>query len=311
MSINGVVCHRDGHGSLLPTSSIDLLDQGLQFGDLLFEGIRFSKAGVLDHQAHLDRMNRSAVKIGIPPPAPAAYNQSLAATIRASGLDEGYARVFLTRGNTGWGIANSSEQTKPSLVVVVGLLSLFRNPNAPKYQLGVICARTRRVPFSCIDATIKWGGVYLNNKTALREAVQAKADDAIMLTTENFISEATVANLFWVRDKSLMTPRADERTNCLPGITRRTIIELAKGSGIRVHEGYYYKKDLDLVDEMFLTGTGAGVKPVTHCDGVAIGRGQPGSITKALMAQYEELRVANATPLDRLLDEYPRGGDVL
>jgi branched-chain amino acid aminotransferase len=129
---------------------------------------------------------------------------------------------------------------------------------------------------------------YLNNVLAKNEARMAGADEAIMLTTEGFLSECTGDNLFLVRGGTVRTPPAS--AGILEGVTRRLVMELARKRGLEVREEAMIRHDLYVADECFATGTAAEVVPITKVDHRVVGDGKPGPITRQLMQDFVEYR---------------------
>ena len=125
---------------------------------------------------------------------------------------------------------------------------------------------------------------YLPNITAMHEAIEQGADEAIMLGVDGYVSEATVDNIFGVKKEVLFTPSLD--TNCLAGITREKIIAIGKEQGLKILEGRFLPQEFLDADEVFLTGTGAGIVPVVEIDGHKIGDGTRGKIAGFLYDEY-------------------------
>ena len=129
----------------------------------------------------------------------------------------------------------------------------------------------------------KTAGNYVNSTMAKMEALNSGYEEAIMLDGHGYVAEATGENIFIVREGELITPPT---TNALEGITRKSIIQIAKDSGIKVREELFTKDQLYISDECFLTGTAAEVTPIREVDNRQIGTGKPGPITKKLQAKY-------------------------
>jgi branched-chain amino acid aminotransferase len=136
---------------------------------------------------------------------------------------------------------------------------------------------------------------YLNNILAKIEANNAGVEEAVMLNAEGFVAECTADNLFVVKNGELFTPPLS--AGALYGITRRTVIELAQESGIKVSEPNLTRYDLFCADECFLCGTGAEIMPVIKIDGRVIGNGKPGIITRRLEEDYHALTKVSGEPI--------------
>jgi branched-chain amino acid aminotransferase len=131
----------------------------------------------------------------------------------------------------------------------------------------------------------KANGNYMNSMLALREALDAGAEEALLLDNEGYVAEGSGENIFLVRDGVLHTP---ELTSCLDGITRNTIFALAEDQGLKIVERRITRDEVYISDEAFFTGTAAEVLPIRELDGRQIGTGVRGPITTALQAAYFE-----------------------
>ena len=129
----------------------------------------------------------------------------------------------------------------------------------------------------------KANGNYMNSMLALQEALTGGADEALLLDPEGYVAEGSGENMFIVRDGVIYTP---ELTNCLDGITRKTIFALAKEHGIAVVEKRITRDEVLIADEAFFTGTAAEVTPIRELDSRPIGCGSRGPITEVLQSDY-------------------------
>jgi branched-chain amino acid aminotransferase len=136
---------------------------------------------------------------------------------------------------------------------------------------------------------------YLNNILAKIEANNAGVEEAVMLNAEGFVAECTADNLFIVKNGELLTPPLS--AGALYGITRQTVMELARQAGLRVSEPNLTRYDLFCADECFLTGTGAEIMPVIKIDGRVIGSGKPGIVTRQLVKDYHALTETSGDPI--------------
>jgi len=141
-----------------------------------------------------------------------------------------------------------------------------------------------RTSDSSIPARAKINGLYVNSAFAKTEALLSGYDEAIFLNSKGHVIEGTTENLFIIRDGCLITPPVSDEI--LEGITRKTIIEIAKDKGIECHERSILRSELYFAEEVFLTGTGARVAPVIEIDNYTIGSGQVGPISKLLQDSY-------------------------
>lgn len=266
----------------LQDASISVLDHCFLYGDGIFEGVRLINKKILFHKEHMDRLYNSASIVRIPMVTREEYERQLFAAVKASDLDSGYIRVVVTRGLGDLGI-NPAKCSNSKLVIIVANLQLYPEE---LYEKGIklIIARTKKVPVTSFDCRVKSCN-YINNVMATWELIDRNANEAIMTNEDGIVSEATVDNIFGIKNNTLFTPSLE--TNCLEGITRNKIIEIAKGQGLEVEEGRFTSRDFMFADEVFLTGTGAGIIPVTKIEHLTIGRGVIGEKTRKLRNEYE------------------------
>lgn len=272
----------DGEIFDLKDAKISVLDHCFLYGDGIFEGIRLINGKLLLHKEHMQRLYNSASIVRIPMIPKEQYGKQLFEAVKASGLKSGYIRVVVTRGIGDLGI-NPARCSNPRLVIIAATLKLYPEELYEK-GLKLIIARTRKIPYASFDCRVKSCN-YLNNIMATWEIADRKSDEAIMTDENGIASEATVDNIFGIKGSRLFTPSLD--TNCLEGVTRNKIIEIAKGQNMQVVEGRFTSRDFMLADEVFLTGTAAGIIPVTKIEEHVIGKGFIGEKTKSLRQEYE------------------------
>ena len=154
-----------------------------------------------------------------------------------------------------------------------------------------ITASTRVPPACCIDPQIKSLGRYVNNIQAKIEANRVGAGEALILNMEGNVAEATGDNIFLVVNGELLTPPTSQ--GALPGITRQTVMDIAKDTGICCRQSVITLYDVYNSDEVFLTGTAAEVIPMVTCDGRRIGDGAPGKITNDIISRFRKLTLTD------------------
>ncbi len=271
---------------------LSVYDHGLLYGDGVFEGLRVYGGRVFKMREHLARLYEGArvLCLGIPLGID-EMDDAVRRTVAASGINDGYVRLLVTRGVGSLGVNPRSCPT-PSVVIIADAIQLYPREC---YEQGIdlIVASTRRMPPSALDARVKSLN-YLNNVQARLEANRAGAHEALMLTTEGLVAECTGDNIFVVRDGALATPPT--HIGVLRGITRDTVLELASDMGIPWSERCMMPFDVYTADEVFLTGTAAEVVPVRSVDGRAVGASVPGPITARLVSAYREL-VSSQSPI--------------
>jgi branched-chain amino acid aminotransferase len=274
-------------------AKISVFDKAYLYGDGVFEGIRAYDGKVFKLDEHVDRLFEGAKAIMLEPP----YNKDevkkiILETCKANNVKDAYIRPVLSRGIGDLGL-NPFIAKKPSFVVIVDKLVMYPREIYEK-GMSIIVASTVRSSLNTLPPVVKSLN-YLNSILAKIEAVNAGVSEAVMLNENGFISECTGDNIFIVRKGVLITPPRE--AGILEGITRETVIEIAKKNGIPVEEKLFPKIDLYIADEAFLTGTGAEVVPVTSVDKRIIGNGEPGKITKFILEEYRKITRSEGTPI--------------
>ncbi|RLG01730.1 MAG: branched-chain amino acid aminotransferase [Thaumarchaeota archaeon] len=272
-------------GDFVPESEakISVLDHGFLYGDGVFEGIRAYKGVVFKLKEHVERLYDSAkfLKIEIPM-SKEELIEAILETVRKNGLKDCYIRVVVTRGVGDLGL-DPRKCGKPSVIIIAKPMG----PLLGKKAVSLIISSVRR---DGVDATNHQAKSlnYLNSILAKLEAINAGADDAVMLDNRGFVSEATGENIFIVKNGKILTP--PPTSGVLLGITRNCIIELAKKLGYEVVERELTPFELITADEVFLTGTAAEIVPVESVNGRKIGTRVPGPITERLIKEFEKLK---------------------
>ncbi|MBI2927672.1 MAG: branched-chain-amino-acid transaminase [Verrucomicrobia bacterium] len=274
-------------------AKISVFDHGLLYGDGVFEGIRAYNGRVFKLKEHIDRLFYSAKAILVTlPMSHAAITEAVLATCRRNGIRDGYIRLLVTRGVGTLGL-NPYKCKTPSVIVIADRIQLYP-PEFYEKGLTIITVPTTRNLHSALNPAIKSLN-YLNNILAKIEALNGGCEEAVMLNAEGYVSECTGDNIFIVKNGHLHTPPL--YAGALYGITRGVVMELAREAGLPVSETNSTRYDLFNADEFFLTGTGAEVIPVVKMDGRVIGSGQPGPITRDLVAKYKELTQRTGEPI--------------
>lgn len=298
-------------GRVIPVgeAKVSVFDHGLLYGDGVFEGIRSYNGRIFEREAHVRRLYNSAKAIRLEIPFPIEkVDAALDAALDANGLlhpdKDAYIRLVVTRGVGVLGIS-PLRTANPIVYVIASSIKMYSDEMYQKGMPTIISSVTRNHN-NAMPPRIKSLN-YLNNILAKLEAHAAGVGEAIMLNHLGNVAEATGDNVFIVRDGQLQTPPTS--AGILEGITRATVIRLAREAGIETVEKDLVRTDLYYCDEMFLTGTGAQVIPVTTIDGRPVGNGAVGPVTRHMMAAYEALvRSAPTEPAasDRLLAAEPR-----
>jgi branched-chain amino acid aminotransferase len=272
-------------------AKVSVFDHGLLYGDGVFEGIRLYDGNIFRLDEHLERLEYSAKAILLDLPlSRVELAMATCETCRLNGLRDAYIRLVVTRGVGDLGLApwNCS---KPSVFIIASRISLYP---AEYYQdgLAIVTVPTRRINPAALPPTIKSLN-YLNNILGKIEAKQFGALEAIMLNDQGYVAECTADNIFIVHKGEVITPASSQ--GALNGITRGTILDIAKEVNVPVREANMTRYDVWCADECFLTGTGAEVIPVTKLDGRIIGSGKPGPVTQKILESFRRRVRAEGT----------------
>ena len=282
-------------GEFLPKAEakVSVFDHGLLYGDGVFEGIRSYNGRVFKLDEHLERLYDSAKSIMLEIPISIeTMEETVLETLRRNNLREAYIRLIVTRGVGDLGL-DPDKCPKPTIIIIADKIVLYPQ----KYYeegLEIVTASVRRNYAEAINPRIKSLN-YLNNILAKIEGKQAGTEEVLMLNAEGYVVECTGDNVFWIKNGTLVTPPV--HMGILEGVTRNSVIDLAREAGIRVEERVFTRHDLYIADECFLTGTAAEVIPVVKIDRRAVGDGQPGKITQRLIAAFRQLANSTGTPI--------------
>ncbi|MBC8095720.1 MAG: branched-chain-amino-acid transaminase [Akkermansiaceae bacterium] len=274
-------------------AKVSVFDHGLLYGDGIFEGIRAYNGRVFRLKEHIDRLFYSAKAILLTIPiSHAELMKAVVESCRANNLREGYIRLLVTRGVGTLGL-NPNRCKNPSVIVIADKIQLYPEE---LYERGmeIVTVPTVRNLHSAVNPAIKSLN-YLNNILAKIEANNAGCEEAVMLNADGYVAECTGDNIFIVKEGKLLTPPLS--AGALYGITRATVIELAKKLGVEVSEPNLTRYDLFNADECFLTGTGAEIVPVVKIDARVIGDGKPGKLTRQLVTDYHALTKVSGEPI--------------
>jgi branched-chain amino acid aminotransferase len=266
-------------------AKVSVYDHGLLYGDGVFEGIRIYDGKVFRLREHVDRLYDSARHIYLDIPlSREQMTEAITSTVQANAKRNGYIRAIVTRGAGSLGL-DVRKTTDPQVVIIVDDISLYP-PELYDNGLEIITAATIRNHPNALNPRIKSLN-YLNNIMAKIEGMRGGCLEALMLNHKGEVAECTGDNVFLVKRGVLQTPPLD--AGILEGVTRNTVIELARAADIPVQETALTRHDVYAADECFLTGTAAEVIPVVKCDGRPIGSGKPGPVTRQLRERFHQL----------------------
>ncbi len=268
----------------LKSARISPLDHGFLYGDGVFETVLSYEGKPFKLACHLERLVQSCRRIGLSIPKSAEKFPTIVDKILARNkIKEGMIRMAITRGPGPVGL-------DPGLCPVPTLLIMafpFIPPPESLYAKGIALkvVKTVRNIAEAIPSEIKSSN-FLNNILAKMEATQGGADEGIFLNQKGDVAEGTISNIFYVNRNRLTTPSL--KAGILDGVTRNTVIEIAKKKGIPVEETLFRPKSLLAAEECFVTSTGYEIMPATKINGKKIGTGLPGPLTKKIMALFRK-----------------------
>ena len=278
---------RDGQiwfdGRLVPwrDARVHVLTHALHYASAVFEGVRCYGGRVFELSQHSQRLIDSAQLLGFELPyTRAQLDAAVNATVAANGLTDCYVRPIAWRGSEQMGVA--AQKTKPHVAIAVWEWGAYFGDEALAKGLRLNIAKWRRPAPYTAPTRSKAAGLYMICTLSKHAAADAGYDDALMLDWRGQVAEATGANIFFVRDGVLHTPTPD----CfLDGITRRTVIALARARGIEVIERAIWPEELAEFEQAFLTGSAAEVTPLAE---IGPWRFEVGALTRGLAAAYRE-----------------------
>jgi len=267
-------------------AKVHVLTHTLHYGMGVFEGIRAYKTAqgtaIFRLQDHTDRLFRSAQIMNINIPfTKEELNVAHQGAISENGLDSAYIRSMCFYGSEGMGLR--ADNLKVHAMVAAWPWGAYLGQESIEKGIRI---RTSSYTRSAVNSTMckaKANGNYINSMLALQEALANGYDEALMLDQQGFVAEGSAENFFIVRNGKIYTP---ETTSALEGITRDTVITIAKEQGFEVIEKRITRDDVYVADEAFFTGSAAEVTPIRELDGRVIGCGSRGVITEKLQSLY-------------------------
>ncbi len=279
---------RDGQlwmdGELVPwrDAKVHVLTHGLHYASLVFEGERLYDGKIFKGQQHTERLFKSAETLGFTIPySVEEINAAKTAALEANGLTNAYIRAFAWRGSEMMAI--SAQQTKIHVAVATWEWPSYFTMEARLAGLRMTTAKWRRPAPDTIPCHAKAAGLYMICTLSKHAAEAAGYNEALMLDYRGRIAEATSANIFFVRDNEIHSPEPDCFLN---GITRQTVLDLARRRGLKINVRAILPEELSTFSECFLTGTAAEVTPVACIDDVEF---TDRTVSKLLMHDYDDL----------------------
>lgn len=273
------------NGEFLPKeqAKVSVFDHGFLYGDGAFEGIRSYNGLVYRLDEHLDRLMESLHTLMIRLPMTQKELQgAVIKTLQVNKLKDAYIRLIVTRGEGDLGLDPRKCRGNAGIVIITDKITLYP---AELYQKGmeIITVPTVKNHPEALNPELKSLN-YLNNILAKIEATNVGYNEAIMLDPSGYVTECTGDNIFIYKDGVLSTPIHGR----LKGITRQSVIDLARKSKIEVQERPFTRHEIFNSKECFLTGTAAEIIPVVKLDGRQISDGKPGALTMKLIKGFKE-----------------------
>jgi branched-chain amino acid aminotransferase len=271
-------------GKLVPwrDAKIHVLTHALHYGSAVFEGERIYGGKVFKLREHSQRLIESGKILGFNVPMTVEeIDRATMETVAANKMKDGYVRPIAWRGAEQMGVAAS--QTKVHVAIAVWEWGAYFGPEAKMKGLKLCMAKYRRPDPATSPSLAKATGLYMICTLEKDAAEAAGYSDALMLDWRGQVAETTGANVFFVINGEIHTPKAD----CfLDGITRRTVMGLARQRQYKVVERAIFPQEMGNATEAFLTGTAAEVTPIASIGDYKF---TPGEISKNLMADFEAL----------------------
>ncbi|MCK5236838.1 MAG: branched-chain amino acid transaminase [Deltaproteobacteria bacterium] len=284
-------------------ANVHILTHSLHYGLGAFEGIRCykcddGKSAIFRLKEHTKRFFQSAHILQMEMPfSEDDINAAIKETLKANKLEEGYIRPIVFLGDGSMGLYPKGNPTR--VAIATWEWGAYLGDDGIKNGIRAKVSSFTRHHVNVSMTKAKACGYYVNSILAKREVVKAGYDEAIMLDTEGYVSEASGANIFIYRNGVLKTTPL---TSILDGITRATVIELAKDSGIEVREERFTRDELYIADEAFFTGTAAEITPIREVDDRVIGQGRPGPITEKIQTLFFDIVKGKNDTYSRWLD---------
>jgi branched-chain amino acid aminotransferase len=283
---------RDGviwfDGKLVPwrDAQVHVLTHTLHYGMGVFEGVRAYKAeqgtAIFQLEAHTDRLFQSAHILGMNIQFDkATVNEATKAAVRENNLHSAYIRPMCFYGSEGMGLR--ADNLKVHTIIAAWEWGAYLGAENMERGIRIKTSSYTRHHVNITMCKAKANGNYMNSMLALQEALRDGYDEALLLDIDGYVAEGSGENFFLVRDGVIYTP---ELTSALDGITRKTILTLAKELGIEVREKRITRDEVYIADEAFFTGTAAEVTPIRELDRRQIGEGKRGPITEKLQSLY-------------------------
>ncbi|MGQ4679805.1 branched-chain-amino-acid transaminase [Paenibacillus polymyxa] len=275
----------DGQHVTKENAKVSVYDHGFLYGDGIFEGIRIYNGNIFKCKEHLERLYDSAKSIQLNIPlSPDEMLEAMAETIRLNEMRNGYIRLVVSRGAGNLGL-DPLRCAKASVIIIVEQLAIYPEEAYLTGLKTISVSQRRNIP-DALNPKIKSLN-YLNNILVKIQSNYAGVGEAIMLSSQGYVTEGSADNIFIVKNGVLYTPPC--YLGALEGITRNAIIDLCAKLGYSLKEQPFTLHDVYVADEVFFTGTAAEVIAAYEVDGRTIGSGVAGPVTLELLAEFRKI----------------------
>lgn len=280
-----LVVYIDGEYYPKSQAKISVYDHGFLYGDGVFEGIREYNSVVFKLREHIDRLYRSAHAITLKIPiTKEEMIKSTIETLRKNSLKDSYIRLIVTRGLGDLGL-DPRKCPRPSIIIITDTISI-RSSNAKETGITTMFSWVRRNPVDATTHEVKSLN-YLNSVLAKIEANASGVDEAICLESNGYVAEGVGENIFIVKNGEILTPPTS--TGALAGITADVVEGIAASLNLKIRVTNLTPFMIFTADEAFFTGTAMEMVPIREVNKRQIGNGNPGPVTKKLMAEFQKV----------------------
>ena len=269
-------------------TSVHILSHTMHYGTGCFEGVRAYNTdngpAIFRLEDHTNRLFEAAKELSIVIPySPEELNQVQKDIFLKNNLQEGYLRPIVFLGSESLGIR--ATDLSVNVAVAAWEWPSYMSPEAKEAGISIIKSSYEQYS-NPLHSGYKIIGTYINSTMALHEAIRKGADEALLLDKNGYISEGSGENIFLIKDNVISTPLTD---HCLNGITRKSVIQIAKDLGYELVEKNLTYEDLLASDEAFFTGTAVEITPISNIDNKKIGLGSRGPVTEKLQDTYSDI----------------------